>query len=190
MLDLKDLQSWISANELDSLPVAVASVHEPGGELDKVRLLNDPFAEPTLLVLASYETVQWELVNEDPNMAGVVVFTYAPGSRVNLLGETPVVYINDYLDLPFDLEHDFYSLGVGRSHCESRGMVDLDKAVQANFGAQADFFTGDYGPEGLVLPGTTLDEDTRSSFSQAYEGWVAEQNQAEEKRTFKNRFDF
>jgi hypothetical protein len=185
LLKLTQIKPWLKSQGLESLPLAVASVYEPGGFSDDINLDFTEFDEPVVLLLSSYHNVQWQLSNLPEMVQGVVVASFKSGARVVGAGLTPTIYVGEYLDLPRELAHRCTSTS-GYAYCEDKGLVELDQQTQRYFGRLLSYFTGEYSPERLALPGTIVTPALRRTIIADYNNWQADQNTKVQKQ---NDFD-
>jgi hypothetical protein len=183
----KEIQSL----ELEAYETALISVYESENFDATIPFKIDTVNENIILFLSSYNSVEWQLVNQAPiNLKAVIVASYEPGSRVINMPETvPGVYVSDYLDFPFSLEPTCYEDMPGSLYCENNGLIDIDKTMLALSGTVPKYFAGTYAGSNLTLPETEITEALRTEIENQYQTIKsAESRKEESKNSFESLF--
>ncbi|NCP67669.1 hypothetical protein GW756_05365 [bacterium] len=184
------LPEWIKLNRLDSLSLGLVSVYESNSFDTRIPISFADKNEPVLLLLSSYSGVEWNLDLMPEWVRGVVVASYENSTRaVGVPASVPLIYLNDYLDLPYRLQPECSSFG-GYSHCEHTGLVGIDAVIEPLFATTPKYFSGAYNTPGLMMPDLSISDDLRNNIRTSYEKWKDQQrNEAKKKTDFEGLFD-
>lgn len=182
--------TWIKRNRLQALPLGVVSVYESNSFDTRIPITFADENEPILLLLSSYSGVEWNLNSMPEWVRGVVVASYESGTRaVGVPESVPLVYLKDYLDLPYRLQPECGSFG-GYAHCEHTGLVGIDAVIEPIFETTPKYFSGAYNTPGLTMPDLSISDDLRKNITTSYEAWKDQQRSEKEKKAdFEGLFD-
>ena len=168
---------WLYNEGLSAYPLAVASTYESNRSDTRIPLEFAPENEPVVLVLNSYEGVEWGLDEAPEWLKGVVVGSYEKNTRVSGLPEgIPLLYLADFLNVPYRLQPDCNDFA-GHAHCEHTGIVAADKELEPLFGKTLSYFTGAYNTPGLKVPNKAVTPQLRQNIESSYLRWKAEKEE-------------
>lgn len=144
-----EVAAFFRTNGDRSAQVYYAGVYESGAKDTSLRLLLPQTGKPVILLLSSYEAIDWKITSPD-NVQAVVLSSYTPGSRVSGVEAKNLIQLKEWSGI-YRPTADCSCIR-GTFHCESRtDLNDIANEAQQMVGLDLAGYALKYSAEALSV---------------------------------------
>lgn len=147
--------------------VLFAGVYESSEKDQSIELILNKNKKPVILVLSSYDAVNWVIKNRYMTKVEAIVYTaYKPGVEISgdIPKDIPILAYNRRIG-SYKMKKDCTCINGGANfHCEGSSGDETIKRIESFTGKKVFGFSGKYGTDALLLPNTVLTKEKKKEF--------------------------